>query len=453
MTSACGSIASIGIASMAKFFPGMILMGAQSRLLPPSLPFRFFVSALVFHVVAWGAVAMDAEQLPQFVGGPGWLLAGIHALTLGVLVMTAIGASFQILPVVTGQGLVALWPCKLVFWTYTPGTAVLVAGFAVSDTGWMAAGAILVALGLGVFALLIADVLRRTRGMPVLVLHGWAALAALVALSVLGILLVFNLDQGFLADHGATALAHLVLAVYGFMGLLVFGYSQFMVPMFALGPSPEDRHAYTALALAVAAIAGAVAAALVGSTWGLVTAIVVGLVAVAVHIRSMIGILRAGMRKQLGLSFVLVRGAWVFLCLGILAGAIAALGWDDRAVPLFGLVVLVGWLLTFLMGILQRIIPFLAAMNAAKAGQTPPTPSDVSVETPLKVHAAGHFAALALLAVGIAVDSGMPVLVGALAGALGAVAFLIFAIETIRRMQRYGEAAPAAPSSDSPNAG
>ena len=437
---------------MAKFFPGMILMGAQSRLLPPSIPFRFFVAALVFHLVAWGAVAMDAEQVSQFAGGPGWLLAAIHALTLGVLVMTAIGASFQILPVVTGQSLAALWPCKLVFWTYVPGTAAVVAGFAVSDTGWMTVGAILVVLGLSVFAVLIADVLRRTRGMPILALHGWATLAALAALAVFGVLLVFNLDYGFLADHGATALAHVVLAVYGFMGLLVFGYSQFMVPMFALGPSPEDRHAYGALALGVLAIAGAVIAALAGSTAGLVASAAGGLAAAVVHIRSMSGILRAGMRKQLGLSFVLVHAAWAFLCLGLVVGAAAAADWDERTVSLFGLVVIVGWLLTFLMGVLQRIIPFLAAMNAAKSGQTPPTPSEVAVETPLKVHAACHFLALALLAAGIVADSGTPVLVGSLAGAVGAVAFLVFAIGTLRRMASYGEAAPAAVPPKTPNA-
>ena len=171
-----------------------------------------------------------------------------------------------------------------------------------------------------------------------------------------------------------------------------------------------------------------------------------GLAAVAVHVGSMVGILRAGMRKQLGLSFVLVRAAWALLGLGLVIGAVAATGWDDRSVPLFGLIALAGWLLTFLMGILQRIIPFLAAMNAAKSGETPPTPSEVSVESPLKVHAAGHFAGLALMALGIILDTGMPILVGGVAGAVGAVAFLIFALGTVRRMIGFGGAKPSSSS-------
>ena len=110
------------------------------------------------------------------------------------------------------------------------------------------------------------------------------------------------------------------------------------------------------------------------------------------------------------------------------------------------MVALAGWLLTFLMGILQRIIPFLAAMNAAKSGETPPTPSEVAVESPLKIHAAGHFAGLALMALGIVLDAGLPVLIGAAAGVIGAIAFLVFALGTVRRMIGFG--AKSSSSSD-----
>ena len=53
------------------------------------------------------------------------------------------------------------------------------------------------------------------------------------------------------------------------------------------------------------------------------------------------------------------------------------------------------------MGVLQRIIPFLAAMNANKEGHTPPRLSELAQETPLKIHAICHFTALALVSLGI----------------------------------------------------
>jgi hypothetical protein len=423
----------------------MILMGAQSRLLPPSVPFRFFAAAVAFQGVAWGLIALDAGQVPHFVGGPGFILAGVHALTLGVLVMTAIGASFQILPVVTGQSLMALWPCRLTFWLYAPGTALLVFGFIDADPAILAVGGTLVTAGLGVFALLMADVLRRTRGMRTLVLHGWAALISLTVLAGLGLMLAFNLQGGFFTDPVAVTIVHMAVAIYGFMGMLAFGYSQFMVPMFALGPSPDDRVVTVTFALAAGAVGLAVAAALAGAPVGLVAASAAGLAAVVLHVRAMGAVLVQGMRKRLGLSFVLVRVSWGLLAASVVLGGAAAVdGLPGQIVPLFGFVALFGWLLTFLMGILQRIVPFLAAMNAAKAGQTPPTLSDVSVETPLKIHAAGHFGALALVAAGIVTDTGMAVVAGALAGLVGAAAFLWFVADTLRRMRGYAFKAAAA---------
>ncbi|MBC8157839.1 MAG: hypothetical protein H8E94_00760 [Alphaproteobacteria bacterium] len=423
-------------------FPGMILMGAQSKLLPPSVPFRFFLAAVLFHIAAWVLMALDADQVAQFIGGPGVVLAAVHALTLGVVVMSAIGASFQILPVVTGRPLAALWPCKLVFWLYVPGTAVLVYGFAAIDLTMMTLGASFVVAGLSVFALLVADVLRKTRGMITLVTHGWAAVLALVSLAVFGLMLVLDWEYGFLPDHGGMATAHVVVAVFGFMGMLIFAYSQFMVPMFALGPSPVEKEVHAAFGLAAAAIVVAVISAFAGSTNGLLIAAASGFLAAILHIRSMMTVLRDGMRKELGLSFLLVKAAWGFLALGMVMGGLAAAGFDDRLTTLFGLIAIFGWLLTFLMGILQRIIPFLAAMNAAKEGQTPPTPSEVSTEIPLKVHALGHFAGLSLLAAAIWLGEGVLVQAGSTAGAIGAIAFAWFAVDSVRRMRAYGQTTP-----------
>ena len=83
--------------------PGAFLGGAKSRLLPPSIPFRFFGAAVAFHLLAWLALLAGAARLPAFAGGPGPVLAALHLVTLGVLVMSAISASLQLLPVATRQ--------------------------------------------------------------------------------------------------------------------------------------------------------------------------------------------------------------------------------------------------------------------------------------------------------------------------------------------------------------
>jgi hypothetical protein len=57
-----------------------------------------------------------------------------------------------------------------------------------------------------------------------------------------------------------------------------------------------------------------------------------------------------------------------------------------------------GWLLSFLLGVLQRILPFLAAMHAAQGRRRPPTPSALTLSRALAWHAAAHALALLLLA-------------------------------------------------------
>lgn len=413
-------------------------MGAQSRLLAPSVPFRFFIAAAVFHVVAWALLAVGADQVPDFAGGPGPVLASVHALTLGVLAMTAMGASFQMLPVATGQSLIAVWPVRAASWLYVPGVAALVHGMSTGEHLTMAGGAVLAILALVVFAILVGDVLRRTRGMTVLVLHGWLSLAALLGLMVLGLASIADLEHGFIPQRENLNVAHMILAIYGFMGMLALGYSYILVPMFALSQAPAAAEGVVQLALSLIALVVATGGAAIGSGAALVGAAGLGLAVSILHLRTMLGVLGQGMRKNLGLSFVFVKVAWGLLPAGLLAGGLTAAGLlGERGAVLFGFLALFGWLLTFLLGMLQRIIPFLAAMNAAKAGQTPPRLSQLTQELPLKFHAACHFTALALVSLGIVLGLGPVVLLGAFSGLAGSLAFLWFAVDVARRMLNY----------------
>ena len=55
---------------------GAFLGGATSRLLPASIPFRFFGAAVVFHLLAWLALLAGAERVPRFAGGLGLAAGG-----------------------------------------------------------------------------------------------------------------------------------------------------------------------------------------------------------------------------------------------------------------------------------------------------------------------------------------------------------------------------------------
>ncbi len=413
------------------------LAGARSRLLPASVPFRYFAAAAVFHVLTWMALLAAAEQLTSFRGGPGPALAAAHLLTLGVLTTTAIGASAQLLPVATCQALAAVWPLRLVFWLVVPGIATTVAGMFTGQSLVLIPAATATTVGLLLFAVVLADNLRRARSLPVVAAYGWAALAALVPLAALGLALAVDYETGVLADHGSVASAHMILGGFGFMGLLVLGFSHVLVPMFALSAAPSKARSFIGFGLALAGVFIGTAGALSDSAPVLACAGAIGLAAAAQHLWLMLDALRHGMRKRLGLSFVLIRAAWAMLPLVVLLGLAALYGLaGPNGSTLFGLLLIGGWLLTFLLGVLQRIVPFLASMHVPRAaGAAPPLVLSELTRSPvLQVHAVCHGAALALLAASVVADAPSLARTGAAVGLVGALAFAWFLGDVVRRI-------------------
>jgi hypothetical protein len=412
------------------------LGGAKSRLLPASIPFRFFAAAAGFHVLLWLVLLAGADGAIGFRGGLGSTLAAIHLLALGILVTTAVGAAVQLLPVATRRTLHAVWPIKLVFWLTVPGMSALIGGMYAAQTSILIAAAVITTAGLLLFCWLLADNLRRASNLPVVGAYGWAALAALVLVVALGVTLAINEEAGILPDHGAAALAHLILGGFGFMGLLVLGFSHILVPMFALASAPATRPSFASFITASAAIVLGTFGALIGSRNILAAAALVGLAAAATHLWLMYRVLKTGMRKRLGLSFILVRAAWVMLPATLLIGLAALYGLAGKNGPtLFGFLLFFGWLLTFLFAILQRIMPFLASMFV-----TPPAQggsaivAELAGAPSLKLHATCHALALAALAVAILLDNAMIARVGSAIGLVGAIAFAWFTADIIRRM-------------------
>ena len=396
---------------------------ARSRLLPMSLPFRYFGAAVAFQAAAWALLLADARALGTFAAGPGPLFAALHLVTLGVLAMAAIGASLQLLPVATRQPVRAQWAAKLAWWLLVPGTALFAAGAAAYAVRAMAAGAVAAALALGIYGVLLFANLRGARGMRVVVAHGWAALACLAALAASGLALVARYEHGLELDHLALRNAHLVLAAYGFMGLLALGLSNFLLPMLAVAPPPAARRASAVLALAVAGIALALAG------W-LRAGALAGLAAAVGHVVLIENSLRARLRAPLGPSFLLVRASWACLVASLALGALMAFDLAPAGAPvLFGLLLVPGWLLTFLLGVMQRIVPFLASVHALSGGR--PLASSLTPPRLLAAHAALHVGALALLLAGFHVA-------GAAAGLAAALAYAAFFVYVLLKARHHG---------------
>lgn len=421
---------------------GGFLAGAGSRLLPASLPLRFFAAGVVFHALAWLALLAGAADWPGWHGGLGWPLAALHLITLGTLLCCAIGASLQLLPVATRQPVRSQRLMAALWWAYVPGVALLALGMGRAEPQWMAAGAAAVLAALALFGALLAMNLRGARGMPGVVLHGWGALVSLALLGLSAVALVGLWLGRPLLDTGAARGLHLLAAAFGVMGLLVFGLAYVLLPMFALAPVPDERRQLASGAAAIVAIALAMGAAFGAAPTALrLAAIGAGTLALVLHLQLMRQTLAAGMRRDFGRALVLMRIGWGSLALALLLALALVLGAPAETLGrLFGIAVIGGWLLSFLFGVLQRILPFLASMHAARGQKRPPTPSALTLDRPLAWHLVCHVAAFGLLATA---TLGAPAALAtalataaALVGLAGALCFGIFFGVLMRRLQQ-----------------
>jgi hypothetical protein len=401
---------------------------SRSRLLPMSLPFRYFGAAVAFHAAAWGVLLVSWKELLSFEAGLGPVFGSLHLLTLGVLAMTAIGATLQLLPVATRQPVRARWAVKLVWWLLVPGVLVFSCGAALYRPALMGPGATVVLAALALYSVLLLKNLAGARGMRLVVAHGWAALACLVALAATGLALVGGYEHGWALDHVALRNAHLILATFGFMGLLSFGLSSFLLPMLAVAPPPAARATKGILGAGLTAI-------LLGASGFVLPAALLGLAAAIGHVVAMERSLRARLRQPLGASFLLVRISWGCLIASLALAALMALEIaPPRAPLLFGLLLVPGWLLTFLLGVLQRIVPFLASVHASSSPRGTPVISALTPVRLLAVHRSLHVVALSFLIAAAFAGQAWLALIGAAAGLAGALAFAAFFVFVLMKV-------------------
>lgn len=411
------------------------LFRANSRLLPASVPFRFFSAAIIFYVLFWVGVFNSADQITGYIIGSGSVLSTIHIATLGVLTMTVLGASLQLLSVATRKAFLSFGMCRLISWIYIPGFMILAYGMFSDWYFCMLLGGALTGLGLAIFFYLIVNNISGVKGMAAIMAHCWAAMASLLGLVGLGLMLIVDFEYGYLDDHMALSISHFVLAVFGFMSLLAMGFSYILVPMFALAPAPSEKIGRVSIGSNVIALIFILAGINGHVDLLIMMGIALGLLGTGLYLYSMTKIYKARMRKRLGMPFLLIRVGWIMLFLTLIWAAVGVFDyWPESGHTILATVAIVGWLLTFLIGILQRIIPFLSSMHTSGSGGIPMLASSMANEGYLKLNGLGHLVGLTGIMTGIILDNEYMIMAASAVGFFGALSLLCYMIIVIRHM-------------------
>jgi hypothetical protein len=409
---------------------------------PFALPLRFFLTAPLFLLAAAGLIALSPDALatrwtPQ-------ALALTHALTLGFLAMTMLGALMQMLPVVAGSTLPA--PRTVAWLSHVPlalGTLALMTGFLTAQPIAFGLGIALLGVGFAVF--LMAATISLVRALSSVTVTGIRlALACLGITLLLGLALALPRAGGSTAHAiDATVGAHVAFGLLGWVLLLVIGVAYQVVPMFQITPPYPSRLSRWLAGGLFALLLFHAAAPLLPQAARLVidAGLAVGMLVFA------LATLRLQSRRRRKLPDVTLdywRLAMASLIACVFVWLIAQLrpAWaDNDAYPLLlGVLFIGGFAVSVVSGMLYKIVPFLAwfhlqAQLQARAGSIP-TMRDMIAERWMRGQFRLHLVACALLAAA-AVWPQLAIMAGSVL-ALSALLLWVNLLSAVRRFSSHG---------------
>jgi len=334
---------------------------AGRRGVPLAVPLPFLLTgagaaALFGLLLPW--VMPEAMQAPDFPH----VLALVHLATLGWLTMTIMGASLQLVPVMTVAPLRATRFLGFQYPLYSSGVLLLLSGFWWMRPWLLAAGGIVIVLAVLHYVVLLSITLLHATTRPLTLRYLAASLVYLCLVVGLGLTAALNMQFGFLgAGTDRLLLIHLTLGVLGWLSSLLIGVSYTLVRLFALAHGHDDRLGQVIFVLLQVSIVG-LALGFLFSWLALILLAGGVLIATAwLFAYDFWRMLRGRHRKVLDVTQYHSMAAVVYFCLMVPSGVASVLfGWQQPAVlAALGLTALVGWLGQSIIGYLYKIVPFL----------------------------------------------------------------------------------------------
>ncbi len=369
---------------------------------PLAAPLRFFLTAPLFSLVAGLLLLALGPDMFASRWMPG-LLAATHLITVGFMLQVMLGALIQILPVVAGANL--RHPLVVARWLHvglSAGALLLAAGFLLGQPALLSVAA--VTLGLSIAGFLGATG-RALSGVPSTspTIRGLKlALFGLAGAVALGVLLALTLAAGWALPLPVLTDLHAGWALGGWAGILLAAMAYVVVPMFQLTPGYPARPSWWFPRVMLGLVLAWTAAVLLASP--LAIRLVQGLAALA-GIAFAALTLRLQMQRRRARADATYRywqlglGSAIFaLFLPLTATARPQLaelpGWSLA----FGILLLVGGFMSFIVGMLYKIVPFLAWLHLQNSGGgLAPNMNRLLPEAAMQRQVKAHALALAML--------------------------------------------------------
>ncbi|HSB64147.1 MAG TPA: hypothetical protein VLJ18_08270 [Thermoanaerobaculia bacterium] len=382
--------------------PGPAFLSEAPR---PSLPMAFFLPAVVLLLAAAFAAPFLAVKMADWTYQQE-ILALVHTVTLGFLLAVFLGASVQLLPVVAGVTVTRTLFVRAAAVCYFAGTLGMVFHFAVLRWNGLVLSAAAVTLAVILFFFAVLPVLVKAPSGPVR-LAFVLAYSGLALTMTAGLLIGLDRRHAFLPGAPLNHLAaHLNLGLLTTFTAAIWGVSSKLLPMFLLAPAPDPRRQSAALLLLFGGAVLLAAALWLG--WPSAPFAALPAAAFLLQVSLLRDLLRRRRRGRIDAGFRYALSAYADLFAAGVVGLLIALGVGKgtllslRLPWVYGFLLLGGWVLQTVVGILSKILPFLVwqAVYARRAGLGPlPKLADLSSE---RLQMAG-FVLFRIATVGLAV--------------------------------------------------
>ncbi|ACZ12454.1 hypothetical protein [Sulfurospirillum deleyianum] len=322
---------------------------------------HFFIAGIVFLILSGLLLlGMGSDILGYMVSSS--LAAFSHLYLLGFVMMIIFGAMYQLLPVVLEAPIFSKDFAYVQFYMYVLGLSLMVSGFYVDALHLLIPyGAVITYLTMLIFCVNVFITFYRLEVMSVV---GWFLLIATLFLFIsvsLGLLIGLTLGHGILAiDIDAWIKAHVLGTLGGFVMMIVMGVSMVLIPMFSLSHSFKDSWIKAALCIyPLGIVLGMITFVFgLGESFKFLATLLI-LVGLGLYVIQMGIILNQRVRKQNDYWVKNIVFAWMALSLSVLSLVLYMVQGDEFLAIFSGVLFFFGFLLSFIVGHIYKILPFL----------------------------------------------------------------------------------------------
>ncbi|MGO4888472.1 hypothetical protein ACJ2A9_11985 [Anaerobacillus sp. MEB173] len=399
------------------------------------LPFAFmitgFLSLLIFSVLivfSGDTFSFTEVRLPFAIGI-------VHLFILGWATMLVMGAVYQLVPVVIQSELYSTKLGMIHYFAFTGGLVGMLLGFFQFNLITLAISASLVVIGVLLFITNIVITIIKTKNFNTIIFATYSALFYLLLTVVSGLLMAINFGHPFLNGlHTSILAAHIWFGLVGWFLFLIVGYSFKMLPMFYLSHDfPTNLQKWILILFHVALLiitANFFLQAGFMLTWIGFVVFLAGLLVYRVHVQQ---IIKTRFKKNPGKG-ILVTVRILDGFIGLTGIAIVLLMIQPQLfsnltfLSIISLVYLFGWVSLTILGYTSKIVPFLwwtFRFGNQVGREQVPSLHDLIDEQKVYVRFIGCVVTLLILAVGMAIQLPLLIIIGQISFGLATIYYLV----------------------------